>query len=143
MPHICFAKNNINCKTCTAMYMKAYYKKNKAKILKQTKEYYKSHRVRLDECKRLRWTKLRQTAIRIVSGKTKPTCKCCKLSDQRFLTIDHVYGGGRQQRKNLNLHALYSKLANNKLSLKDYQILCMNCNWAKGIFGTCPHKSEC
>ena len=58
----------------------------------------------------------------------EPVCKRCGFSDIRALQIDHVYGGGNQERKkNRNLTKLISEKPNN------YQILCANCNWIKRV----------
>lgn len=34
----------------------------------------------------------------------------------------------------------YRWLKNNGFPKKDFQLLCFNCNCAKGFFGMCPHK---
>ena len=55
-----------------------------------------------------------------------------------FLRIDHVNGGGSQDRKQTGLRtweiALRSGLSD------DFQLLCRNCNYAKYLNGgVCPH----
>jgi hypothetical protein len=67
-------------------------------------------------------------------------CACCGESDYRFLTIDHKNGGGIKD------YPHYKKYGGLALWLRargyppGYQILCWNCNCAKGVYGVCPHK---
>lgn len=69
-------------------------------------------------------------------------CACCGEATLEFLGIDHVNGGGNKHRR----ETLRSYCNNVYLWLKknDYpegfQLLCHNCNMAKGLYGTCPHK---
>lgn len=67
------------------------------------------------------------------------TCMCCGETTIEFLTIDHVNGGGNAYRKSIGGN-LYIWLRKNKFPKEGFQILCMNCNFAKGHFGYCPHK---
>jgi hypothetical protein len=71
-------------------------------------------------------------------------CQCCGEDHPYFLSLDHIDGGGSEHR------ALYTS-SNNNLVVADakregwpkekYQLLCMNCNTAKGYYGECPHKN--
>jgi hypothetical protein len=67
-----------------------------------------------------------------------------------FLTLDHVNGGragyrnenGRSERRSGSTGTqIYRKCKRENYDPSEYQILCMNCNHAKGIYGECPHKS--
>ena len=66
-------------------------------------------------------------------------CVCCGETIIEFLTIDHINGGGTKHRKEVVGGRLYDWLIKNNFP-EGYQILCMNCNMAEGIFGGCPHK---
>lgn len=68
-------------------------------------------------------------------------CACCAENEYSFLTIDHINGGGTQQRKELKMRGsrLYLYLIRNHFP-EGYQILCYNCNCAKGLYGQCPHQ---
>ena len=65
-------------------------------------------------------------------------CVVCGESDWRCLQIDHVHGGGNEERKKL-CHGTHGSnqtyyreiLKKIKGGSKDYQILCANCNWKK------------
>lgn len=68
-------------------------------------------------------------------------CTCCGESEPNFLSIDHINNDGNVHRKNTKSHAFYSWITNNDYP-KDLQILCYNCNMAKGKYGICPHKQK-
>lgn len=68
-----------------------------------------------------------------------PECACCQESQIEFLSIDHIEGGGRQHRKEVK--NLYSWLRRNNYP-SGFQVLCHNCNFAKGKYGGCPHQKR-
>lgn len=65
-------------------------------------------------------------------------CKCCGESNWGFLEFDHVNNDGNVHReitKNIMDWAI-------KNSYPDIiQLLCSNCNKAKGLYGCCPHTT--
>jgi len=69
-------------------------------------------------------------------------CACCGETESKFMSIDHVYGRKnkkyKKEPKSHNLLYLYLSKKNKRLS--EYQLLCYNCNCAKGFYGVCPHK---
>jgi hypothetical protein len=69
-------------------------------------------------------------------------CACCGEMIPEFLTIDHINNDGAEKRRNGEMGgaALYTKLEKMGYPKDDYQLLCMNCNFAKGHFGCCPHE---
>lgn len=66
-------------------------------------------------------------------------CVCCKESQQEFLTIDHVDGGGNKHRKTLTDY-FYRWLKNNGFPKKEFRLLCYNCNCSRAHRGYCPHE---
>jgi hypothetical protein len=67
-------------------------------------------------------------------------CACCAEATYEFLAIDHKDGGGAGDRKRgLVARRWYSWIIRNGFPTS-LQILCHNCNVAKGIYGECPHK---
>lgn len=69
-------------------------------------------------------------------------CVCCGETRKEFLTIDHKNGGGNQERKNgFKIYHLRKRFLEQGVS-PDFQLLCMNCNFSKGIHGYCPHDKE-
>jgi hypothetical protein len=66
-------------------------------------------------------------------------CACCDEGELAFLEIDHVNGrtdasGSRRG------DSLYSWLRRSGFPRDGFQILCSNCNKAKGLYGVCPHQ---
>lgn len=68
-------------------------------------------------------------------------CACCGITGKVFLGLDHVNGGGCRERRlgKIGVYSIYSKLRKEGFP-PGYQVLCMNCNFAKGQLGSCPHK---
>lgn len=70
------------------------------------------------------------------------SCACCGETEPTFLSIDHIEGGGTKHRKALRTgggHTFYRWLRKNGYP-KEFQILCMNCQFGKAILGICPHQ---
>lgn len=67
-------------------------------------------------------------------------CICCGESNRVFLSIDHVQDDGyiHRTKHGRRTTAIYVEIARGK-ETHIYQLLCMNCNWAKR-YGDCPHK---
>ena len=86
-----------------------------------------------------RW-KLRLEMIAAYGGK----CACCGEAEPAFLTIDHINEDGAAKRSagEQSGAALYRRLKELGWPTDEYQLLCMNCNFAKGHFGECPHKAR-
>jgi hypothetical protein len=63
-------------------------------------------------------------------------CVCCGETIREFLSIDHINGGGNAHRKEIKASGinLYRWLKRNDYP-KGFRVLCMNCNWAIGIYG--------
>ncbi len=70
-----------------------------------------------------------------------PKCACCGEQTLLFLTVDHMNGGGREERQRLNRYGwrFYQWLRDEGFPA-GYQVLCFNCNAAKGFWGECPHR---
>ena len=70
-------------------------------------------------------------------------CNCCGENMIEFLSIDHINNDGASHRKIVPHSNLYSWIINNDYP-SGFQILCMNCNFAKGQSKDhiCAHKCE-
>jgi len=67
-------------------------------------------------------------------------CLCCGETRYEFLVIDHINGGGNRHRKEIGKGGeIYYWLKKNNYP-EGFQVLCHNCNMAKGAYGECPHK---
>lgn len=68
-------------------------------------------------------------------------CACCGETEYKFLALDHIDGGGNRHRASIGIKSgatMYAWIENNNFPPL-FQILCHNCNMAKGYFGKCPH----
>ena len=104
---------------------------------RQNKDYIKKqkeYRGVNSEKLRLQRIELRVIALKNYGDK----CACCGEEDRAFLSIDHIDGGGSKHRREIK-HSIYSWLKQNKYP-KGFQVLCHNCNQAKGFYGKCPHE---
>lgn len=80
----------------------------------------------------------RQIVIALYGG----ICTCCREDRWQFLALDHVNGGGNVHRRIESTASLYRRLAKGKVADPMFQLLCHNCNSAKGHYGVCPHETE-
>lgn len=102
---------------------------------KRRKEHQKSDRGR---SLRAKWH--RETREKAYAG-YGGVCACCGESRYEFLCIDHVNGGGREDRKIFSTWQIAKRVIDLGFP-PEYQVLCHNCNSAKGFFGQCPHVTE-
>ena len=71
-------------------------------------------------------------------------CVRCGFDDKRALQIDHVFGDGYKERKELGRSSIITRKFLNRIKSmpERYQLLCANCNWIKkhedGEVGTAP-----
>lgn len=80
--------------------------------------------------------KLRLEAVAAYGGR----CACCGEERPEFLTIDHIHGGGKKhQRESGGTKAILRELKRMGWPKDRFQLLCYNCNCAKGFYGRCPH----
>jgi hypothetical protein len=68
-------------------------------------------------------------------------CVCCGEERSEFLSIDHIEGQGAKHRQSIGGH-FYAWLRKKGFPKDNYRLLCMNCNFALGHFGYCPHQKE-
>lgn len=122
--HLEFNKNksrkdglNGYCKICSDSYRK--------KDLRNRAEYQRDRR-----------RKTRSKIIQKYGGK----CICCGESEEKFLSFDHVDGGGNKHRKSVGRSMKFLRWILNNNYPKTIQLLCHNCNQAKGAWGKCPHE---
>lgn len=121
-------------------YLRKYSNEHKEDILKYQRTYRQNHpeKVRF-------WTRgtvnrgrerYRQLVLKSLGAKcNNPNCPIpSEKMDLRGLQIDHVNGGGQEQRKKTNYRSYlwYKKIYEEILEgSKDYQLLCAYCNWIK------------
>jgi hypothetical protein len=63
-------------------------------------------------------------------------CVCCGTTYEAHLTLDHVGGGGYQERQERAGTPTW-RIAKQEGFPERFQVMCFNCNWAKHIDGEC------
>lgn len=69
-------------------------------------------------------------------------CNCCGESRLEFLAVDHINGNGKKHREEIGSkggNKIYIWLIQHNFP-SGFQVLCHNCNMAKGFYGYCPHQ---
>ncbi len=103
---------------------KKYYQENKKKMKNRSMEYNRN---------------LKKEIIKEYGGK----CTCCGEDTPEFLSIDHINNNGKEHREKIGSgNSLYRWLRKLNYPKNNYQLLCFNCNMAKGFFGICPHQKN-
>ena len=112
-------------------YVREWNKKNRERSREISRNCYHRHpEYKKSAAERVKKTtkKLRQIILEHFGS----CCSCCGEAHKEFLVIDHVNGGGSKEfRKFSSMNAFYKHIINNNFP-KEYQILCANCNTAKG-----------
>ena len=115
-------------------YNKQYYIKNRDSILKRHKEYIRDTESNRESSKKsYKW--YRDKFLELYGG----ACKCCGEDIKEFLTIEHI--NGQRGTKKQTSYAAYRDAVKN-YNTEIYEILCMNCNHARGRYGNCPHTHD-
>ena len=120
-------------------YQSEWYQRNK----KKKAEYAADWRRKNPSATKLIWARtLQKLRLEVLSAysKGKPHCACCGEDEMMFLALDHVNGGGNNERKNGGgSYGVYRRLRAAGYP-KGYRVLCHNCNQAIGHWGRCSHK---
>lgn len=134
-------KGNLNIKKYGDKYMKEYMKLHKEEKKEYDNKYYEERRIEIRKKARLKSRLLKLEILTYYSG-GQIRCECCNEKEIDFMTIDHI-GGIRQKKllghnKNLGGSRFYRWLKNMKFPI-GFRVLCINCNFAIGKLGYCPH----
>lgn len=143
-------KSNYNRKSWFANHEKrkasqrAYYRANRESILIKLRANYQRRKaaIRLKQNAYIRQfrAELKTEVLGHYSNGTY-RCACCAESEPRFLTLDHVNGNGNQHRRETNTRGIgMYRLLKKQGYPGGFQVLCMNCNFAKSAYSICPHK---
>jgi len=111
----------------------------RAKAAEKMRIWRAAHRDRVNETRNARYQRVRLNVLAAYGNK----CACCGETEPKFLSIDHINGGGKEDREKYS-HGPGVNWYNYLLrEHPDHvQILCYNCNMAKGHYGACPHRTE-
>lgn len=123
------------CRECVKADRKRRYADDPAKHTARNRAYWLTHKDQFREAGR----RLRTRALEAYGGR----CQCCSEVTPEFLAIDHVHNDGEAHRRELGGYgrSIYRWLAANEFPQDGrFQLLCHNCNMAKGLYGGCPHQ---
>lgn len=123
-------------------YRKAYHAKNKSWVNQRSREYHKANKDRISKLNQVKNQEIKRLVLSNYSYH-ELRCACCGENHIDFLTIDHINGGGTQHRTKVIGTQLYRWLIKNNFP-SGYQVLCFNCNCAKGLKqnnNKCPHEA--
>jgi hypothetical protein len=141
---------------------KENYQKCKEKRIQRQHEYYQENREEILRKRRIENKRLWRTdkkfkeqekerkKMYVIQRKIETIthyggkCTCCGETQMEFLSIDHINGNGNEHRQKIKRYGgwnFYNWLKKNNYP-EGYQVLCMNCNTAKGFYGKCPHQNE-
>ncbi len=68
-------------------------------------------------------------------------CACCGEDDVRFLTFDHIDGGGRKHLAEVHAKGRLVMWLRDNGYPSGFQVLCFSCNSGRAINGgVCPHQ---
>jgi hypothetical protein len=149
-------------------YQRQYREQNRERLRDYDRERHKAANLTSEEKeeKRLRWrawyyqnqermqrvyntktkkanAKLRLETLRAYS-EGEPECVCCREVALEFLALDHINGGGAEHRREIgsrNSSTMFRWARDNGYP-PIFQVLCHNCNLAKGFYGQCPHQRD-
>lgn len=127
------------CKPCRNAEAKLRYAEDveyRARTQAHGKRHREKHPDRVSTSIRRRNEKIRKQVVEGYGGK----CGCCGETEAKFLGIDHINGGGTQERKSNSGYTLYRRLIKEGFPKDEYQLLCHNCNMAKAFYKVCPHQ---
>ena len=121
--------------------LKKYYLRDKKKYKNQAKSWRKNNKKKVKIINKNYLQKLKLLIYeKYCNG--KPKCACCGETQVEFMSIDHKNGGGREHRRKAGPGiGFYRWIIENDFP-DSLQILCYNCNLAKGFLGKCPHKMK-
>ena len=122
----------IECPSCGSLFSSQEEKDGRKRVYQ--KRYRELHREERNKRKKEYHQELKRKVVEMYGGR----CACCGETQLEFLTVDHIEGRTEEERKS---RVSGSKLYGQLIKKKDpnIQILCWNCNCAKGFSGECPH----
>ena len=115
------------CRECVQANNRKWYAKNQGRALAYMAQYRK------------------ETKDVVFNAYGGYICACCGETEKRFLTIDHIDGGGNKHRKETGMKSgnefyIWLRLQGFPAG---YQVYCYNCNLGKRHNNNvCPHKEK-
>lgn len=124
------------CKECVKAKRRESYAVDPTRQKANNRRYWLTHKDQFTE----RARQLRRDTLDAYGG----ACACCGETTPQFLGVDHVHNDGEAHRREMAGYgrAIYRWLKNAGYPQDGrFQLLCHNCNMAKGLYGRCPHQT--
>ena len=113
------------------------WRRNHIEEVKENKQRWrKKNRSHVNEYEKTRRRQIRKEVLEYYGG-IPPRCACCGEQIEQFLTVDHIDGSKKKDKLGGVPFYFYLKRMGFP---EELQILCYNCNNAKGKYGICPHQ---
>jgi len=106
------------------------------------RRYARKHAARNREHEKYKTKYYNQQLRQMVLDAYGNKCVCCGEAEEMFLGLDHVLNDGGEERRRLkgDRMTIYRYVRDLGFPKDRYQLLCHNCNLAKGFYGACPHQ---
>ncbi len=128
-------RRSLICKMCSrASALDRYHRSDKTKVKELMLKWRSNNRDRIRELEKIKRQRWKEKVLNHYSR----VCVCCGEKDTRFLSVDHINGGGLKHRRESKISCMWRWLIDNEFP-EGFQILCHNCNQAKYHYGKCPH----
>ena len=107
-------------------YWKRYYDDHRNVRKEQVRTHHVRNRKRIHAIEKNDRQLRRERMFKMYGGR----CYKCGFDDKRALTLDHVKNNGSEERRALGQSKILRRAIATYLP-KEYQVLCMNCQWIK------------
>jgi len=115
---------------------KRWVAEHRDQLERYQKQYRNNNRASLAKKKLATRRAVKLQGIAAYGGK----CACCGETGTEFLTLDHINGRASEPYRTTGQKA-WARLKARGWPKDNFQLLCFNCNCAKGIYGRCPHAT--
>lgn len=129
-------------------YSRAYYFLNRKITLSYSKTWKAANPDRVRSYRHPEYLRQKAKIRKAVFDAYGRVCQCCGETEEAFLCIDHVNGGGNKHRRAIGRGknprtglGFYLWLIQRHFP-KGFQTLCHNCNMSKAFHGICPHQKK-
>lgn len=125
----------------TNLRSREWHKAHHEKVIEYSHTYHEKHKEEEREKSKIRRDAIRMKVL-VHYSDNPPFCACCSENKTEFLCLDHINGGGEQQRKQIGQGAkIYNWIIRNNFPV-GFRVLCANCNQSYGHYGYCPHSES-
>lgn len=128
------------CNTCWNVRMRERRRLTPEPLRKTWREWRLKNKDEFNKHRKEEHRQVKLEVLQYYSG-GDPHCACCSCDVIEFLSIDHINGGGNQdrQKRKRKYQTTYEYLKGEGFPL-GFRVLCYNCNLAIGFYGYCPHQ---